>query len=540
MGVTGTAHDRRWSRPSSPALVLGAVLVAAVPVLLHGRSGDSWFVGDDWSMLANRSPVHLESWFRPQNGHWNTLPYAVYRTLYALDGVWHFGWYRLVAVLTHLAVVAMLWRLLRRIGVPGWVALAAVAPLTVMDDAANMLAPSQMGLNGSVAFGLAALTASSHDGPFGRADVAAVGLGLASCLCSGLGPVFALVIGATALVRRGRRVALLLAGPSLLAQLCWQLVTHARGPAPTRVDAARMWAWVREGVTATCSAPTGSTIAAVLLFAATTVGFVRHVRRFGAAELRGRLAPVLPLLGGVVVHFAVTSTQRYYLGDAYARTDRYVYVGIVFVLPAIAIAASELVVAVEGRAWAAGALAAVPLLALYVGIPSNVDTLYSPPVIDFGRTKALLLGLPSRPLAAEVRQDLHPDPVLLTARAVTVGWLRGAAADGDLPPAPPISADTAAAIDLRLSLGRWSLPDSSTPDCSAVPASVDLSLRAGDRVRVDRSVLVQRLSEGAVVGPVVELYLSDRFAPEDTLEAEMDVDVRVSAADGGELTVCRP
>ena len=119
----------------------GAVLCLLVAVS-YFPALSAGFLWDDWA-LTESTPLHTWSglaqvWFAPRammqyEGHYWPLLYTLFWLEHKLWGLTPFG-YHLVNLLLHTGVVLLLWRLLRRLGVPGaWFAAAvfAVHPLHV-------------------------------------------------------------------------------------------------------------------------------------------------------------------------------------------------------------------------------------------------------------------------------------------------------------------------------------------------------------------------------------------------------------------------
>ena len=134
-GIFSDAH----SAPMALAVAALCLLVAVsyFPALSAG------FVWDDETILPHATPLHTWSglaqiWFAPRalmqyEAHYWPLLYTTFWLEHKLWGLEPFG-YHLVNLLLHTGVVLLLWRLLRRLGVPGaWFAAAvfAVHPLHV-------------------------------------------------------------------------------------------------------------------------------------------------------------------------------------------------------------------------------------------------------------------------------------------------------------------------------------------------------------------------------------------------------------------------
>ena len=115
------SSSREWAR-----FVFYAYLALSLPVLLFvGR--DRWFFSDEWSFLTARSATNVHDLLAPNNQHWSTIPVIVYRVLYALFGLREYWPYQMVAIVTHLAVAALLRHIMRRSGVRPWFATAVAA-----------------------------------------------------------------------------------------------------------------------------------------------------------------------------------------------------------------------------------------------------------------------------------------------------------------------------------------------------------------------------------------------------------------------------
>lgn len=532
-GVTSPAWRTWWSRDRVPALLLGALLAVAVPVLVLSHAGDPWFMGDDWGLLQERSLGRPSDWWRPQNGHWSTVPILVYQVLLHTIGLHHFLVFRLVVVLTHLSVVALLFVLLRRLSLGAWFAFAAVVPLVLLGTMpTNLLSPIQMSQTGSVAFGLAFFLLADHDGEPDRRDAAGVAMGLLSLASSGMGPVMIITVGVALLLRRGWRTALLLTGPLALVFVLWQQLTGAAGADDAVYDVGVTTRWIQQGLTATFSIPTRSTLAAQVLALAMLAGLVVLVRRHGRRSLAGSRALLPGLVVGAVVNFAAVSTQRFFMGPAYARTDRYVYVSLVLLLPVIATA-----IWAFREFWRP--LPYVLLLPLLLAVPWNAAALRHPPVFSFSVPRWLFLGAVDDPLARQVDPSVQLAPNAVTGRHVDIGWLLEQRREGRLPDAPVMTADQRAEISLRLSLSRRAL-DSVPAECDEHRGSVDVELAKGERVRVDRAVMVQRLADGAPVGPQVAYQVDALLSPAADLVAEVpSISVRLSLPGDGTFITCR-
>lgn len=165
----GTAPGRRLRRPTAAAKTLasrrGPVLVLAAGLLTSGAllisfASQLWFFGDDWAFLLHRGTVagSDRGLLSPHNEHWSTVPILVFRAIFAMVGLREYLPYALPVIAAHLGVVTLMYLLLVRFGTSRWVAVAVALFLAFFGAAAdNTLWDFQMGLVGSVFFGLLAL-----------------------------------------------------------------------------------------------------------------------------------------------------------------------------------------------------------------------------------------------------------------------------------------------------------------------------------------------------------------------------------------------
>lgn len=521
----------RWPRPSVGAIALGIMLLIAIPILLGARSGPRWFVGDDWGMLVNRSFGHPSDLLRPHNGHWSTVPIVLYQTIYAAVGLDHFVLYQLMAVLAHLTTVALVWLLIRRLGVGQVLTFAVVAPLVLMGSmTTNLTAPIAVSQVASIAFGLVYLLITDHDGGLDRRDVAGMLMGVLSLASSAMGLIVVPTIGVFLLLRRGSwRVAATHVGVLASVYLLWQLGYGVSAERTYSSSVIGHWVW--QGISAAFSRPTGSDIAGLLLALATAAGLVLMATRRGWSEFRSNRAMVPALLFGALLNPAAIATGRWWLGDSGASSDRYVYVSVVFLLPVIALALNEFRFSVR---WLPYAL----VLPLIVGIPDNLSALNERPAISFAK-KSLYLGAVHDPLADLVRPDVVLNPNVLVGREVTIGWLLEEWRDGKLPDPPPLSADDRDTIEMRLSVSQRS-EATVTTTCETATGPIDLDLVEGEVVQITNTVTLTRLEGGQVAGTPVLYYLNAVWAPQDRLVVEVPaISIRVEAESDQPLTLCR-
>ena len=516
-----------------PAAVLAVLLAVAVPIIVTSRAADPWFIGDDWGLLVGRSMTRPGDWFRPQNGHWSTVPLLVYHGLYSVVGLRHYWVFRAAVALIHVAIVVLTWHLVRRLVSSPWLALLTVMPLILMGAApTNLVSPIQVSQSGSIAFGLAMLLLVDHDGRLDRRDGAAVGLGLLSLASSGMGPIIVLVVGMFALLRRGVRVAAVLMSILMGTYVLWWKVAGGASATGSELDPVMMLRWIYQGMTATFSLPTQHSLSGLALAGIIVAGMVRLVLTRGWPTFRGTDGLLPALIAGALLNFAAVSTQRWFLGPDYARADRYVYVAVVLLLPVMAVAFQQL----AGSRWWLAVLLALPLL---LGMPPNVARLFREPTFQFQSVETLFTGAVADPLATQVSPDLVLKPDTFTGREVTIGWLLAAKRENKLPPPPTLSQEQRDEIDMRLSISRQTIEPTPTTSCEERTGPARLDLRRGDVVRVAQSVTLAEVVDGQP-GTAVPYQIDALFSPADHLVVEVpSITVDVDVPGDTPFTICR-
>ena len=202
-------------------VVLVVIGVASIPVMLwYGRH--QWFFLDEWSFLVNTSLAKPHTLFEPHNGHWVTVPAIVYRVLFRVWGLHTYRPYQLASILSHLAVVLLVWLVMRRLGVRAWLATAAAAVYVFYGSGvSDILFGFQITLTGAVAFGFIQLLLADHDGPIDRRDAVGLVAGLVGLMCSGVAVAMVAAVGVAVLLRRGWRPAVFHVAPLAVAYLVW-------------------------------------------------------------------------------------------------------------------------------------------------------------------------------------------------------------------------------------------------------------------------------------------------------------------------------
>jgi hypothetical protein len=210
------------------AMALGVYLVVALPLLLWlGR--DRWFFYDEWDFLADRRAWNFADLMRPHNEHWSTIPILIYRALYSVFGIRSYWPYQLPVIVAHLAVVGLLYMVMRRSHVNQWVAAVAAGMFVLFGPGyENILWAFQIGFTGALAFGLVQLLLADHAGGLDRRDWLALAAGIGALLCSGVGITTAIVVGIATLLRRGWRMAAFQTAPLAAIYGIWYVAENPK------------------------------------------------------------------------------------------------------------------------------------------------------------------------------------------------------------------------------------------------------------------------------------------------------------------------
>lgn len=217
---------RGWARlaavPQS-RLAAGAFALLAVYALIHlYRKGvNTSFYYDEWTWILGRHGGGASTFLEPHNEHLSLVPVAIYKLLWATVGLDHYGAYRIVVLVLHVTVAALLFAFVRR-RVGDWLALAAAAMLLFLGAGwEDILWPFQIGYMLSVASGLGALLLLDRDR---RGSDAGAALALAVALASSsLGIPMAIGAFAYLVVRPARRARLWVVAAPLALYALWYL-----------------------------------------------------------------------------------------------------------------------------------------------------------------------------------------------------------------------------------------------------------------------------------------------------------------------------
>ncbi len=450
---------------------IGVEALAIAAFSWIGRN--QWFFLDEWDFLATRDGGSVSDVLTPHNEHWTTVPIILYRLLWNVFGLHTYLPYQLMPLLAHVAVAAMVFVVIRRVGVNPWIAVAAASLFALFGPGSqNIVWAFQITFTGGLAFGLAQLCLADHEGPVDWRDFAAIGCGLLALMCSGVGLMMLVVVGLAMFLRRSWRIALLQAGPLGIVYAAWYAVYgNVPGAQQGSASASQVLQYTGEGLKSTYRAMGQLPGLGVAMAVALVVGLGLLWKSSGMREVLSRYGAPLALLVGSVLFIASAGTARadMIFGTTSAHQSRYLYIIAAMSLPAIAVAIDAI-----ARRW----LIFFPLglALLIVPIPWNLD--------EGSRQNPNLLGDRTVVVTATMPElkDVPPETLLAvpTGRSVlTFGWLRDVGREGKLPELSPRERPRAV-VDWTFRLALHQMDDPVSNDCEQVDSVKTLNLSNGD------------------------------------------------------------
>ncbi len=339
-GAPGTAAPTVPRR--AVAVHLASLVVAAAYLVWSARG--SQFYADEWGFLARlEGPGPTVSWLlEPHNEHWTLVAKATYAGIAAVGGTGSVWPYLGLALVLHLTLVHLLWRLALQGGADATLTTIACAGLAVYAAGVeNILWAFQTTLLSTMVLGTLAFLEMTRSRPRGWRVAALCALAV---MTSGLSVVFVGLVVLAALARRRIDLAWT-AVPAAVLELLWYLVQSPSVATPPGGGSLALlpvyWALglgnVVAGIVpfrtpeqAVFPSSAASTVPVVLL------GAVVLLAALVAAWRRPRLRPdvmVAVFLLGAPTFVLLTSLSRLSAGIGSAMLSRYAYVGTAFLVP---------------------------------------------------------------------------------------------------------------------------------------------------------------------------------------------------------------
>src|SRR5436190_157927 len=320
-------------------VVAFALLALLVFVLLYVKGNGMTFYFDEWDFVLRRHRSTVGVFLEPHNEHFSLVPVIVYKILFATAGLDHYAPYRVVALLLHLTIAALVFVWVRRRA--GDVLALAGATLLLFLGAGfeDVLWPFQIGFLFALAAGLGAFLLLERDKSF--ADVAATILLGVSLASASLGIPIALGAGAYLLVRPARRGRLWVVIVPLVLYGIWYADYGKSALKGKNVTAAP--SYTADEVAGAVGGVVGLAVEwGRVLAAAAVAGLAVHI-----ARLRDWSRSFVMVLTTAVAFWVLTALARANLNEA--TSSRYLYAGGLFTL----LIAAEVV---RGRAFSRRAL----------------------------------------------------------------------------------------------------------------------------------------------------------------------------------------
>lgn len=306
------------------------------------------FFADEWAFIATRSLGDPQSWFRPHNEHWVTLPVLLYRLLVETVGIGSYVPYHLLLVVLHVGVATLVYRLTVRSAGPRFALIGATIVLVLGGGFENVYWAFQISFVGSTLLGLLAMEVTDGPADPDRAWLVAMLL-LGSLATSGVGVVLAFAVGIEWLAdRRWRLYIPYLVVPAMVF-LLWYLAFGQHGLNPDRdpvssATIASMPRFVADGLATVLGVVAGVPAEAGLLVLVAVVIAVgaRHPRRL-------RSPRVIGIAGAVVMQYALAALIRAHLFEGQAEYTRYVYTPAILAIVAAGVLVRGIKRTAEGR-----------------------------------------------------------------------------------------------------------------------------------------------------------------------------------------------
>jgi hypothetical protein len=351
--TAGASLGARLGAVPRTRLVVGAFALLALLlfVLLYIKGNGMTFYFDEWDFVLRRHRDTAGVFLEPHNEHFSLVPVIVYKILFATAGLDHYEPYRIVALVLHVTIAALLFVWVRRRA--GDVIALAGATLLLFLGAGfeDVLWPFQIGFLFALAAGLGAFLLLERDTRV--ADAAAMVLLGVSLASASLGIPIALGAGTYLLVRPARRGRLWVVVVPLVLYGVWYADYGKSALKGKNVTAAPPY--TADEVAGAVGGVVGLAVEwGRVLAAAAVAGLAVHISR-----LREWSRSFTMVLTTALAFWVLTALARAHLNEA--TSSRYLYAGGLFVL----LIAAEVVrgrVFSKRELWAVAAVTALAAL----------------------------------------------------------------------------------------------------------------------------------------------------------------------------------
>ncbi|MGA1835547.1 hypothetical protein VD659_01320 [Herbiconiux sp. 11R-BC] len=441
---TAPSSPSRLRRVLTPRTAHYATLVVALVWILFCARGQ-WFFYDEWDFLKLSSTDFLT----PHLGHWSTAPMLLTAALRQTIGLGSYWPYLVPAILIHLGIAHLLWRIMLRARVTPWIATALGAVVALYGAGAeNVLWAFQVGFLGAVLIGLIAVLLA--DGlsreNYRRRAPGIILLTAVSLTFSGTALPMLAAVGLVVWRRVRFWRAVLILAPSAAVYAVWYAYVKLHPvyfmPPGMRIDSAdkvlidvpafavRMLVGGFQGLSPVPFLG-WMIFAALILYAA-----------FTARRLWSAMPMIVGLSAAAVLFAIVTAASRIDFSADTSTSGRYIYLTTVLLVPLGGAAFTRLASLRRAAEWVVVAsLAALAVSGAHVMLVQGRQQAAT----ELGARDILNASIAiMHDPALRVSDSAYPDPA--SAPSLTVGDLR-ALVDGGYLPAGPW---TPAAYDLSL------------------------------------------------------------------------------------------
>ena len=453
----------------------------AVPFyLLASRA--QWFYQDEFNFLMNPAES-VDDLLRPSNEHLMITTRILYRINWELFGLTRYEPYQIWSILAHVALAAMIYLVLRRVGVDPWLATAlGVLFLAFGKGHSNITWAFQVGFAGSVTAGYAQLLLADHDGTNRWRDVLALFAGFAAVTGSAPGQVMVGVVALAIFLRRGWRAAAVQTIPLIAIYLVWSTLypSTSRSSPLGEIPGFVGRAFIHLGDRAALHP-----LLAGLVVSMAVVGLVLIAQQRTPSQLLRDHALPLSLMVGGLVFIVATAYGRAAMPADFASLDRYSHVLLAMTLPLVG-------VGLQGLVTRRRQLLVPLIVVLLSAVPANLRAIE----VKENRyaTAEVIMGVAQSPLLEEMHPSNRPFEGLTGMRWIHVGWLLELHRSGEIPSIEVGSdaqqlVDEALAVDVSPTGGRRML-------CQEWPAGEQIVLSVGESQDFAGTVTVDSERDG--------------------------------------------
>ena len=285
--------------------------------------------------IASWATTRWHTFFEPHNEHWSTLPILAFRALYSVFGVRSYLPYGIAAIAVHLLACLTMRSLLLRVRVNPWVVTAIVTIFAFLGAGSeNMLWDFQIGFLGSVLFGLVALRVAVSDAGTWKPMVGVWSALVLGLMTSGMAIPMTFFCFFYYLFSASLRRAILAISVPIVVYLGWYAAYGHKGGTKYSThlsDYTKVPDFALAGLTNIWSSITGVEAFGVILLVALALAplFDRITRPVTAVALAG--------VAAAIGQFSIIGLSRIQFGVGESNAERYLYVGAVLTLPALAL-----------------------------------------------------------------------------------------------------------------------------------------------------------------------------------------------------------